>query len=103
MQVIEGIEVQESYSAASGSSSGREYLVRVNFVDPRKYPPDANLDYEEVRQRIRMALYTSLHSNLENIFSFESLLLSKKNQKHKHLTLLFDVSAIKALQVHCLP
>ncbi len=50
MQVVEDIEVEESYVLGNETGGrGREYKVAMRFTDPAKYPPEAHLSYEEVR------------------------------------------------------
>ena len=50
-QVVEDIEVEERYVLGEDGGSGgrgREYKVAMRFADPAKYPPEANISYEEV-------------------------------------------------------
>lgn len=61
MQVVEEIEVEESYVLGNDMGGrGREYKVAMRFSDPAKYPPEAHLQYEEVQSLHAPCITSSL-------------------------------------------
>lgn len=61
VQVVEDIEVEERYVLGGDGGSGgrgREYKVAMRFADPAKYPPEANITYEEVPPLPTATLYS---------------------------------------------
>ncbi len=48
LQVAESIEVEERFLTADSGSRVREYRVRMRFVHPDAYPPEAELSFQQV-------------------------------------------------------
>jgi hypothetical protein len=86
VQVVEDIEVEERYVLGGDGSSGgrgREYKVAMRFADPAKFPPEANITYEEVPPLSIATLYslpsvtyliaTSMHKRILKLSSLQGI------------------------------
>ncbi|KAK9909518.1 hypothetical protein WJX75_003467 [Coccomyxa subellipsoidea] len=67
-EVVEDIEVEERYVLGGDGSSGgrgREYKVAMRFADPAKFPPEANITYEEVVEAFQEPFLNRLVATLK--------------------------------------